>query len=397
MGAGRPGRERRRGRRRRRHRRRHPHREPQPPVGHRALPGRGHRRRRHPPRHLHHGRPAHRPDGSAALRPARRRPQPVDRRRGGQRHLRLRQLGRRARRSAARSSSTRPTRATRSSTCCASACCPTDRLVLGQATGVGNLAVLLGSTTGRDGIGGVSVLASAGFGDDEADAAKRPERAGRRPVRGEAPDRGVPRAARRRAGRRHPGPRRRRPAPAPPARRPAAAAWAWTSTSPPCPAREPGMEPFEVMTSESQERMLAIVEPDDLDEVLAICARWEVRAARRSGTGHRRRARCASSTAGTARCWPTCRRRRCTRTRRSTTGRCGPATAPAERDPRRRSPRPPTTRRRPARRCWPTPRGCGAVRPPALPQHRRRARRRRHRAAPQAPGHRRRHRAGRWP
>ena len=47
-------------------------------------------------------------------------------------------------------------------------------LVLGQATGVGNLAVLLGSTTGRDGIGGVSVLASAGFGDDEADAAKRP-------------------------------------------------------------------------------------------------------------------------------------------------------------------------------------------------------------------------------
>src|SRR5205823_11352899 len=32
------------------------------------------------------------------------------------------------------------------------------------------------------------------------------------------------------------------------------------------------------MTSESQERMLAIVTPDDLDEVRAICARWEVRA-----------------------------------------------------------------------------------------------------------------------
>jgi phosphoribosylformylglycinamidine synthase len=39
------------------------------------------------------------------------------------------------------------------------------------------------------------------------------------------------------------------------------------------------MEPFEVMTSESQERMLAIVTPANLDEVLAICARWEVRAA----------------------------------------------------------------------------------------------------------------------
>ena len=37
--------------------------------------------------------------------------------------------------------------------------------------------------------------------------------------------------------------------------------------------REEGMEPFEIMTSESQERMLAIVEPEQLDELLAICAR----------------------------------------------------------------------------------------------------------------------------
>ena len=44
------------------------------------------------------------------------------------------------------------------------------------------------------------------------------------------------------------------------------------------PRREPGMEAFEVMTSESHERMLAIVEPEGLDEVLAICARWEVQA-----------------------------------------------------------------------------------------------------------------------
>src|SRR5947209_17544954 len=35
---------------------------------------------------------------------------------------------------------------------------PADRLVLGRATGDGNLAVLLGASTGRDGIGGVSVL-----------------------------------------------------------------------------------------------------------------------------------------------------------------------------------------------------------------------------------------------
>ena len=38
------------------------------------------------------------------------------------------------------------------------------------------------------------------------------------------------------------------------------------------------MEPFEVMTSESQERMLAIVEPDKVDAVLDIARRWEVRA-----------------------------------------------------------------------------------------------------------------------
>src|SRR5438477_1926941 len=51
---------------------------------------------------------------------------------------------------------------------------PVERLVLGRAEGAGNLAVLLGSGTGRDGIGGVSVLAPAGFGDEADDAAKRP-------------------------------------------------------------------------------------------------------------------------------------------------------------------------------------------------------------------------------
>ena len=42
--------------------------------------------------------------------------------------------------------------------------------------------------------------------------------------------------------------------------------------------REPGMNPVEVMTSESQERMLAIVEPAKLDAVLALARRWEIRA-----------------------------------------------------------------------------------------------------------------------
>ena len=44
------------------------------------------------------------------------------------------------------------------------------------------------------------------------------------------------------------------------------------------PRREDGMEPWEVMTSESQERMLAIVTPESWPEVARICAKWEVRA-----------------------------------------------------------------------------------------------------------------------
>jgi phosphoribosylformylglycinamidine synthase len=45
------------------------------------------------------------------------------------------------------------------------------------------------------------------------------------------------------------------------------------------PLREADMEPFEVMVSESQERMLCVVEPDKLDAVLALCEKWEVEGA----------------------------------------------------------------------------------------------------------------------
>ena len=42
------------------------------------------------------------------------------------------------------------------------------------------------------------------------------------------------------------------------------------------PLREADMEPFEIMVSESQERMLCVVEPSKLQETLAVCAKWEV-------------------------------------------------------------------------------------------------------------------------
>src|SRR5207253_848517 len=42
------------------------------------------------------------------------------------------------------------------------------------------------------------------------------------------------------------------------------------------PLRETAMAPFEIMVSESQERMLCVVEPSRVDEVLALCEKWEV-------------------------------------------------------------------------------------------------------------------------
>ena len=47
-----------------------------------------------------------------------------------------------------------------------------ERMITSAAVGVGNPLVLFGASTGRDGIGGASVLASAEFGADDAD--KRP-------------------------------------------------------------------------------------------------------------------------------------------------------------------------------------------------------------------------------
>ena len=40
------------------------------------------------------------------------------------------------------------------------------------------------------------------------------------------------------------------------------------------PLREQGLEPFEILTSESQERMLAIVAPERLDAVRSVCEKW---------------------------------------------------------------------------------------------------------------------------
>ncbi len=153
---------------------------------------------------------------------------------------------------------------------------PKDRLVLGAAEGAGNLAVLLGSSTGRDGIGGVSVLASAGFRREGP--SKRPsvqvgdpfeekrlieaclELLDRRLVVGlqDLGGAGLTCAASETASR---------------------AGLGMDIDVDAVPRREPAMEPFEVMTSESQERMLAIVRPGDVEEVTRLCDKWEIRCA----------------------------------------------------------------------------------------------------------------------
>jgi phosphoribosylformylglycinamidine synthase subunit PurL len=44
------------------------------------------------------------------------------------------------------------------------------------------------------------------------------------------------------------------------------------------PTREPGMTPYEIMLSETQERMLVVAEPHRVPEIQAVCAKWELTA-----------------------------------------------------------------------------------------------------------------------
>ncbi len=150
-----------------------------------------------------------------------------------------------------------------------------DRLIRSAATGPGNVIVLFGASTGRDGIGGASVLASAELGD--GDEAKRPSVQIGDPFAEkklmecslELLERGLLVAL-----------------------QDLGAAGLTSSAAEMAskggvgvdldvarvPLREAGMEPFEVMVSESQERMLCVVEPARVDEVLSVCERWETNA-----------------------------------------------------------------------------------------------------------------------
>jgi phosphoribosylformylglycinamidine synthase II len=150
-----------------------------------------------------------------------------------------------------------------------------DQLVRGRASGEGNAAVLLGASTGRDGIGGVSVLASAGF--DQASAANRPAVQVGDPFEEkklieaclDLYERGLVVGVQDLGG--------------------AGLACAASETAARAGMgidlyldrvhlREPGMNAAELLTSESQERMLAIVRPEHLEEVVALAEKWEITA-----------------------------------------------------------------------------------------------------------------------
>ena len=150
---------------------------------------------------------------------------------------------------------------------------PVERIQLSAARGVGNIVVLLGAKTGRDGIGGVSVLASATF--DEDGPANRPAVQVGDPFMEkllieaclEIFDAKLVEGIQDLGG--------------------AGLTCALTETSAAgksgmvahldrVPLREATMDPTEVLASESQERMLAIVTPDNLDAVLAIAHKWGV-------------------------------------------------------------------------------------------------------------------------
>ncbi len=144
-------------------------------------------------------------------------------------------------------------------------------LTLASAPGPGNLVVLFGSATGRDGIGGASILASATFTHD--DPSKRPsvqvgdpfaekllieaslELIERGLVEGlqDLGAGGITCATSETADR---------------------AGTGMDIDLDAVPRREPDMAPFEVLISESQERMLAIIRPEREAEVRDVCRKW---------------------------------------------------------------------------------------------------------------------------
>jgi phosphoribosylformylglycinamidine synthase subunit PurL len=149
---------------------------------------------------------------------------------------------------------------------------PADRVTRARATAIGAHVVLFGAHTGRDGIGGASVLASAELGEDDPD--KRPSVQIGDPFTGkklieaslELVEGGLVESLQ------DCGAAGLASALAEMARDGAGIDVHLDRV----PLRESGMESWEIMVSESQERMVAVVRPQMLDAVRRLCAQWEL-------------------------------------------------------------------------------------------------------------------------
>lgn len=151
-------------------------------------------------------------------------------------------------------------------------------LHLAFASGAGNKIILFGARTGLDGIGGVSVLASETFGGDEADGASRKKLpsvqvgdpftekvliecclelyaahlvVGIQDLGGAGLSCATSELASAGDGGMH-------------------------IDLDKVPLRATGMTPAEVLSSESQERMCAVVTPENVDAFMAVCRKWDV-------------------------------------------------------------------------------------------------------------------------
>jgi phosphoribosylformylglycinamidine synthase subunit PurL len=146
-------------------------------------------------------------------------------------------------------------------------------LQLAAARGDGNKVILFGARTGPDGIGGASVLASASFGGGEA--AKRPSvqvgdpfmekllvecclELGAAGLVAGIQDLGAAGIS------------------CATAELAAGGGSGMRIALDAVPLRDPTLSPAEILMSESQERMMAIAAPGNVERFLAICARWEV-------------------------------------------------------------------------------------------------------------------------
>jgi len=153
----------------------------------------------------------------------------------------------------------------------------TEDLHLAFASGTGNKIILFGARTGLDGIGGVSVLASDTFSGEENSGGRKKlpsvqvgdpftekvliecclELFQRRLVVGiqDLGGAGLSCATSELA---------------------AAGDGGMQVELDRVPLRAEGMTPAEILSSESQERMCAVVEPSKVDDFLAVCAKWDV-------------------------------------------------------------------------------------------------------------------------